>query len=541
MMSHLAPQPPEADTILTAFRRTVAQAPQAPALVYFDTTLTAADVDAASDALAAALQPDVSPHQRVALYLQNMPQYVIALLAVWKLNATAVPLNPMLTPHEVTKLLDDATPQVLIALDTLCTDELIDVLAQTSVRRVLTTSALDLQQHNDQRVLPAARQSPSTGTEDLIELIRQHHGRAVAAPPPRPDDVAVITYTSGTTGKPKGAMNTHRNVLTGGAAYCQWFGLRADDAILGVAPLFHVTGLSGHIAAAVMAGAPLILSYRFDVGVITDLIRTHRPTFTVAALTVFIALLESGARREDLQSLTKVASGGAPVAAGVLERFVARFGIYVHNVYGMTETTSPVLAVPVGSHAPVDPQTSALSVGKPVLTASVIVLDDDGNPAPPGQVGEIATAGPQIVCGYFNQPDQTAAAFRGQWLLTGDVGYVDSDGWFYVVDRKKDVIVASGYKVWPREVEDVLYTHPAVREAAVVGEPDPYRGETVKAFVSLRDGASAGADELITYCRQRLAAYKYPRSVQFLDDIPKTATGKILRRTLRDHESAPAG
>jgi long-chain acyl-CoA synthetase len=539
-MSDQAPQPPVIDTILTTFRRTVADAPDRPALVYFDTTLTAADVDAGSDALAAALQADVRPQQRVALYMQNMPQYVIALLAVWKLNATAVPLNPMLTPHEVTKLLDDATPRVLIALDTLCTDELADALAHTSVQRILTTSALDFQQRGDDRVLPATRVGTPTGAEDLMELMEQHRGRGLVTETPRGDDIAVITYTSGTTGKPKGALNTHRNVCTGGDAYCRWFGLGADDAILGVAPLFHVTGLSGHIAAAITAGAPLILSYRFDVGVIADMIRTHRPTFTVAALTVFIALLESGVSREDLGSLTKIASGGAPVAAGVLDRFVAKFGTYVHNVYGMTETTSPVLAVPIGSRAPVDAQTSALSVGKPVLTASVIVLDDEGSSAPCGQVGEIATSGPQIVPGYFNQPEQTAAAFRGHWLLTGDVGYADDDGWFYLVDRKKDVIVASGYKVWPREVEDVLYTHPAVREAAVVGEPDAYRGETVKAFVSLRSGAMVSAEELIAYCRQRLAAYKYPRSVEFLDEIPKTATGKILRRMLRDNESEPA-
>jgi long-chain acyl-CoA synthetase len=343
----------------------------------------------------------------------------------------------------------------------------------------------------------------------------------------------VITYTSGTTGRPKGAMNTHCNVAAGGDAYRRWFDLDERDAILGVAPLFHVTGLTGHIAAAITAGAPLILSYRFHIDVVVDMIRTHRPTFTVGALTVFIALLESAATPNDLASLTKLASGGAPVAAGVLERFEQKFGHYIHNVYGMTETTSPVLAVPVGSRAPVDSDTSALSVGKPVLTAQVMVLNDRGEQAAVCDIGELATTGPQIVPGYFGQAEQTAAAFRAQWLLTGDVGYVDADGWFYLVDRKKDVIVASGFNVWPREVEDLLYTHPAVREAAVVGEADPYRGETVKAFVSLHQGTTAHAEELIAFCRERLAAYKYPRGVEILDDIPKTATGKILRRSLR--------
>jgi long-chain acyl-CoA synthetase len=167
------------------------------------------------------------------------------------------------------------------------------------------------------------------------------------------------------------------------------------------------------------------------------------------------------------------------------------------------------------------------------MEAKVVVLDEDGRPTPPGKVGELAARGPQVVPGYWHQPEQSAAAFRGQWLLTGDVGYADDDGWFYLVDRKKDMIVASGYKVWPREIEDVLYSHDAVLEAAVVGVPDPYRGETVKAFVSLRDGQSVTADQLVAFCRERLAAYKYPRTVEIVSTIPKTATGKVLRRALR--------
>jgi long-chain acyl-CoA synthetase len=536
-ISEQASQRPQPSTVLEAFRRSAARIPDRPMLVYFDTTLSVRDVDAASDALAAALCDDVQSGERVALYLQNMPQYVIALLATWKLNAIAVPLNPMLTPTEVTKLLADATPRVLIALDELYTPELGDALGASSVKRVITTSALHWQSSGDERVLPAAAVPPQA-TEDLQQLLARHAGQRLPEVSPTAEDVAVITYTSGTTGRPKGAMNTHGNVATGGETYRRLFNLDDRDAILGIAPLFHVTGLTGHIAAAITVGAPLILSYRFHTDVVVDTIRRHRPTFTVGALTVFIALLESAATRQDLASLTTIASGGAPVAAGVLERFERKFGHYIHNVYGMTETTAPVLAVPVGTRAPVDSDTSALSVGKPVPTSRVMVLNDRGEQAAVGDVGELATTGPQIVPGYFGQAERTAAAFRGEWLLTGDVGYVDGDGWFYLVDRKKDVIIASGYKVWPREVEDVLYTHPAVREAAVVGEPDPYRGETVKAFVSLREGTAAQPEELIAFCRSRLAAYKYPRTVEILDAIPKTATGKVLRRSLRDNSPA---
>jgi long-chain acyl-CoA synthetase len=330
-------------------------------------------------------------------------------------------------------------------------------------------------------------------------------------------------------------MNTHRNVATGGAAYRDWFDLGEEDVILGVAPLFHVTGLTGHIAAAISAGASLVLSYRFDLGVVRDAIRTCRTTFTVGAITVFIALANSAEiSAEDLSTLTKIASGGAPIPAATVERFSDRFGTYIHNVYGMTETTSPVLSVPLGTRAPVGAETGALSVGVPTLTARVRVVDEDGRPLPAGQIGELAVSGPQVVPGYWRNEAATTAATRDGWLLTGDVAYADEQGWYYLVDRKKDMIVASGYKVWPREVEDVLYTHDAVLEAGVVGVPDPYRGESVKAYVSLRQGFSVGSDELIAYCRERMAAYKYPREIEIVDAIPKTATGKILRRSLRD-------
>lgn len=520
-------------SLLETFRARVATAPEAPALIYFDSVISTSQLDAESDALAVALADHgFTTGDRLAIYTQNMPQYVLALFAVWKLGGVAVPVNPMLTPSEVAKQLADATPRVLIALDELHTPALDEALRGSSVDRVITTSALDWQHDGDPRVLPA-RRAVTDPAEDLRALIDANLGRKPALHTAIGDDVAVITYTSGTTGKPKGAMNSHTNIAVGGLSYRGSFGLDSADIVLGVAPLFHVTGLSGHIAAAFTAGAPLVLFYRFHPEVVVDVIRRHRPTFTVGALTVFISLVESAATKQDLASLSTIASGGAPVAAGVLKRFQSRFGTYLHNVYGMTETTSPVLAVPLGSHAPVDPNTGAVSVGKQVTGARVTVVDDDGQTLPDGQVGELAVSGPQIVSGYWRQAEQSAAAFRGSWLLTGDVGYADEEGWFYLVDRKKDMIVASGYKVWPREVEDVLYTHEAVLEAAVVGQPHPYRGETVKAFVSLREGYTATPEELIAYCRDHLAAYKYPRDIEIVSAIPKTATGKVLRRALR--------
>ncbi|MCT7657158.1 AMP-binding protein [Mycobacterium deserti] len=520
--------------MLDTFRSAVASAGDRPFLLYFDSTLTFGEVDRLSDAFAVALADNgFGRGDRLALYLQNVPQFVLALLATWKLGGVAVSINPMHTAREVAKLIADSTPVVLVALDELHSPGLADMLDRSSVTRVITTSPLDFQSEGDDRVLPKARLPTPEGAEDLCRLIAACDGRAPVPVTVEADEVAVITYTSGTTGVPKGAMNTHRNVETGGAAYLEWFALGHDDVVLGVAPLFHVTGLSGHIACSIAAGASLVLSYRFNVDVTLDMIRRHRPTFTVGAITVFIALGNSDVDAADLASLRKIASGGAPVAAATADRFEERFGIYIQNVYGMTETTSPVLAVPLDATAPVEPETQALSVGVPVLSAQVSVLDDDGKVLPPGQLGELAVAGPQVVPGYWRNPGATDAAMRDGWLLTGDIGYADEDGWFYLVDRKKDMIVASGYKVWPREVEDVLYTHDAVLEAGVVGVPDAYRGQTVKAYVSLRNGRSADPDELIAYCRERLAAYKYPRQVDIVEGIPKTATGKILRRELR--------
>lgn len=507
-------------TMLDVFRAAVGSGRDRPFLIYFDSTLTYGEVDRLTDALAVGLADrGFGRGDRLALYLQNVPQYVLALIAAWKLGGITVAINPMLTPTEVAKLLADSTPTIMITLDELATPAFLDVVAESSVSTVITTSARDFQGADD----------------DLCTLIAEYDGRAPDPVSLKDDDIAVITYTSGTTGLPKGATNTHRNVATGGFAYRDWFKLDGHDVVLGVAPLFHVTGLTGHIACAVAAGASLALSYRFNVDVIVDAIRKNRPTFTVGAITVFIALGDSpDIAADELASLTKIASGGAPIPAATTDRFEQRFGTYIHNVYGMTATTSPVLAVPMGERAPVDPATGALSVGMPMLNARVVVLDDDGKPAAPGELGELAVAGPQIVPGYWRNEAATAAASRDGWLLTGDVGYVDESGWFYLVDRKKDMIIASGYKVWPREVEDVLYTHDAVLEAGVVGVADEYRGETVKAFVSLRSRHSVAPDELIAHCKERLAAYKYPRRIEIVDAIPKTATGKILRRQLRD-------
>jgi long-chain acyl-CoA synthetase len=527
---------PEFGDALAMFRATADRVPDGDAVRYFDGAVTYRELDALSDAFAAALLGGgFSRGDRVALYLQNVPQFVIGLLGTWKAGGIAVSINPMNRERELELLLRDSGASVLVCLRSLHREVAASVVGGTDVRRVLTTSEREFQTRDDPRAFPGegAGEVPE-GTEDLAALLEAHRGQS---PPPvsfEPGDTAFLTYTSGTTGPPKGAMNTHANVVFNSCAYREWARLGGDDVVLGVAPLFHITGLIAHVTVSLLLGAPLVLFHRFEPTLGIDVIREHRPTFTVGSITVFIALMNApNAEASALESLRTILSGGAPIPPSTVTAFSRAFGHYIHNVYGLTETTSPSHGTPLGVEGPVDETSGALSVGVPIYNTVVRIVGDAGQDLPPGEIGEIVTTGPQVVAGYWNKPEETERAIPGGALHTGDVGYMDEQGWFYIVDRKKDQINAGGYKVWPREVEDVLYEHEAVREAAVVGVPDPYRGETVKAFVSLRPGRTATEEELIAFAKERMAAYKYPRAVEFLDEIPKTVTGKLLRRELR--------
>ncbi len=534
---------PEYTDALAMFRATVERAADRPALVYFDGSLSYAEVDAQSDALASALLANgFTAGDRLGLYLQNTPHFVIAEIAAWKAGGIAVPINPMNRARELTAILEDSGAKALVLHRYLYRDIAADVLPALGNVMAVVTDERDFQTRNDARVLPAAAVETLAGAHEFSEFVRAHRGQK---PPPvryEAGDTALLVYTSGTTGAPKGAMNTHGNVTFIAQAYRDWIGVRDGAPIYGVAPLFHITGLEGHIALAILTGSPLILHYRFDPAVALEAIREHRAEFTIGSITVFIALMNApNATREDLATLEKIYSGGAPIPPSVVEQFTAKFGHTIHNAYGLTETTSPATFQPLGAKAPVDEASGSLSIGVPIYDTSIYIVGDDGKPVAPGEVGEIAVRGPQVVAGYWGKAEETARSFPDRRLLTGDVGFMDADGWFYLVDRKKDMINCAGYKVWPREVEDVLYTHPAVREAAVIGVPDTYRGESVKAVISFKPGQSAAPDAIIEFCKERMAAYKYPRTVEVVDELPKTVTGKILRRELREAaKTAPA-
>ncbi|WP_414505762.1 AMP-binding protein [Streptomyces sp. NEAU-L66] len=529
-------QPPP--STLHAFRTAVGRVPDRTALAYFDGRLTYAEIDALSDGVAAHLtERGFRRGDRAAVMLQNTPHFVLALLGVWKAGGVVVPVNPMYKSAEMRHILDDAEVSAVICSDRTWDGFLrVTAAGAPSVRIVLTAHERDLQTRDDQRVLHGERLGPQQDADDLLTVARTAGKIRVAPDDPEltADDLALISYTSGTSGTPKGATNTHGNITYNAERQRTGLGLPEGASYFALAPLFHITGMVCQLAACIANQGTLVLAYRFEAGVVLDAFLEHRPAYTVGPSTAYMALMaHPEVTRDHFASFRTMSSGGAPLPPALVEKFRTGFGPYVHNGYGLTECTAPCASVPPGREAPVDKVSGTLAVGVPGPDTVVRIIGEDGRDLPFGEQGEIAVRGPQVVPGYWRRPDATAEGLPDGELRTGDIGFMDSDGWLYVVDRKKDMINASGFKVWPREVEDVLYSHPAVREAAVVGVPDAYRGESVKAYVSLRPGASTEPAELAAYCKERLAAYKYPRAVEILAELPKTTSGKILRRELR--------
>ncbi|MFD8611936.1 class I adenylate-forming enzyme family protein [Streptomyces sp. NPDC059631] len=523
-----------ADSLVHALRRSAAETPDRTFLAYFDARLSHRETDELSDSVAGHLAArGLRPGDRVAVVLQNSPHFVLAVLGAWKAGATVVPVNPMYKSAEVAHVLKDAEVSALVCTDRAWESFLRATAAGSPVRIVLTACERDFQTRDDPRALAFERLPETPDADDLTAVARAGHP-APAAPAPAPGDLALISYTSGTSGTPKGATNTHGNIMYNAERQRTGLGLPEAPVYFALAPLFHITGMVCQFGACLNSAGTLVLAHRFEPSLVLEAFAEHRPHYTVGPSTAFMALAAHPAVTPDhFSSFHVISSGGAPLPPALVEAFRARFGPYIRNGYGLTECTAPCASVPPGREAPVDPVSGTLAVGVPGPDTVVRIVDDTGAETPFGTPGEIVVSGPQVVPGYWRRPDATAETFPGGELRTGDIGFMDEQGWLYVVDRKKDMINASGFKVWPREVEDVLYTHPAVREAAVVGVPDAYRGETVKAYVSLRPDAAAEPDALAAYCKERLAAYKYPRQVEILPELPKTASGKILRRELR--------
>lgn len=533
------------ESVAHAWNARVDSSPGQTAIVYQHRSFTTADIDGDAEALAAGfLARGFGKSTIIGIYLQNVPQFAVALLAAWKLGIVPLVLNPMYRGRELRALIDDSQAAAVIC-DEGDLESLVRTVADSSVGWVLTTTD---DEYSPEHTEPAAAskptpsaQTPAGSTDVDIDswpaFLDAHQTGATRHEELLPglDDPALLTYTSGTTGPAKGSVATHRNVMSVAMGYGQWLGLGERDVMLAVAPLFHITGAVACAATSLVFPITLAFTGRVDADKIVTAIRDYGVTVTIGSITVYNALLEhSTATSADFASIRFLYSGGAPVPPATVDRFRKKFGLYIHNIYGMTETASAVIGVPPNTEAPVDPATDTLAIGVPFpgLEARVVGIADQ-QVVTDGSAGELELRGPQITPGYLNKPEANETAFDEGWFRTGDVAVIDDAGWIYLVDRIKDQINASGYKVWPREVEDVLYEHPAVLEAAVVGEPDEYRGETVVAFVSLRMGETTTGDDLIAFTKERLAAYKYPRTVHIIGDLPKTHTGKIQRRLLR--------
>ncbi len=508
-----------------------------PALLYFDGSVSYRQLDEMSGTLAVhLLQSGFATGDRLAICMQNMPQFVIAVLAAWKAGGIVVPISPMNQVREVNLLVEDCRPHTLLCLDILYDDV---ISRAESVKRlgvsVISTGAHYLQASNDRRVLPDP--ALSQRTRDCIDLSQVLEARMILTTRARvqADDVAFLVYTSGTTGVPKAALISHGNVSVNARCVAAWYDFQPQAGpVLAIAPLFHVTGLVGHMALSWAMSSPMILMYRFEASVVIDTIRVRRPVFMVGAITAYNALIHHPNASANLfDGFHVLVSGGAPISPSLIDEILEKTGHYVHNGYGLTETSAGVICVPFGAKAPVDPVSGALSIGVPAFDVHAWIADDSGAPVAIGEIGEVVISGPAVARGYWNKPEESAASMRPDGFRTGDIGFVDTNGWFYLVDRKKDMINSSGYKVWPREVEDVLVSHPAIYEASVIGTPDAYRTESVCAVISLHPGVSLDLENLKQWCHDRLAVYKRPREYVIIDALPKTPTGKILKRELR--------
>ncbi|HXV93558.1 MAG TPA: long-chain fatty acid--CoA ligase [Pseudonocardia sp.] len=477
--------------------------------------MTFAELDAMSDRFAAALDArGLEPGDAVGLQLPNVPQFLIAYFGILKAGCVVVPMNVMLKAGEVAYLLRDSGARTLVTWAGVA-EEAAKGAADVGVSDLVVLTTPGVPEPGIGRPFEQLLALPPSGAPPLYQN--------------DPGDTAVIIYTAGTTGRPKGAELTHFQLFMNADTPGRLFGIRDDDVVLVVLPLFHVFALSSVLNLCVRFAATMSLVPRFEPGVALERIERDRVTVFEGVPAMYIALLNHPSVGEfDLSSLRVAVSGGAPIPAEVIDEFERTFGIVILEGYGLSETASTTTFNP----SPEDRR--VYSVGKPIYGVDVQVWDPQCHPLPPGRehVGELVVRGVNLMRGYRNAPEATAEAFTGGWFHTGDLGYVDEDGFFFVVDRKKDLIIRGGYNVYPREVEDVLYGHPAVAEAAVVGVPHERLGQEVKAVVALRRGQEATEDELIAYVKERVAGYKYPRSVEFRDTLPKNAANKILKREL---------
>ena len=496
-------------TILT---ETALASPSAPVHLAGGTATTYQELDVRSARFAEGLRDaGLVPGQVVGIQLPNLPEFLVAYFGALKAGMVVLPLNPLLMAPEIEYHLGDSAAAVLIGFAGMHAeaDKACEV---TGVPLYLVGSGPGPLPDG---VRPFSALMPAGGGAEVL--------------PRAADDTAVLIYTSGTTGKPKGAELTHFQLYMNCTIAGQLFGARTDDVTLAVLPFFHVFGLSSVINVSVRYGGCLSIVPRFVPAAVIDVLEADGCTVIAGVPTMLHALAQLDITGRDLSALRVAVSGGASLPEDIMRGFERKYGIEVLEGYGMSETASTT-----SFNRPGDRR--VLSIGKPVWGVTMRVADSSDQPLPAGRenVGEILIRGHNVMKGYLGRPEATAETLRGGWLHSGDLGYQDEDGFYFIVDRAKDLVIRGGFNVYPREIEEVLYAHPGILEAAVIGKPDERLGEEVVAVVVRRPGSEVTAEEIIAYCRERLAAYKYPREIRFMAELPKGPSGKILKAELRD-------
>ncbi|MFV9506357.1 MAG: long-chain-fatty-acid--CoA ligase [Oscillochloridaceae bacterium umkhey_bin13] len=491
--------------------------PAKTALIFDDYRMRYAELNGAANKLANALVGlGVRPGDKVAMMLPNTPHFPLSYYAILKAGATVVPLNVLFKQNEVQYHLEDSDAVALIVWEGFLSE------AEPGFRKAEQCHHLIVVQ------APGSSAELPNGANGLNQLLATHEPTFDTVQT-RPDDTAVILYTSGTTGRPKGAELSHANMIFN-AMICvdKLLHIQADDVGLAVLPLFHSFGQTCVMNALIYVGGTITMIPRFEPIKAMEVIQRDKVSYFAGVPTMYFYLLNHPeAAKYDLSSLQKCVSGGSSMPVEVMHAFNQKFKVNILEGYGLSETS------PVASFNHPDRPTKPGSIGTPIWGVEMAIVDPEGRRLPPGELGEIAIRGHNLMKGYYKRPEATAEAIRNSWFHSGDLGRQDGEGYFAIVDRVKDMVNRGGYNVYPREVEEVLYAHPAIAEAAVIGIPDPALGEEVKAVVAFKPGQTASEQELIAYCKERLAAYKYPRSIEIRESLPKTATGKILKRELR--------
>jgi fatty-acyl-CoA synthase len=521
--------------------------PDKPYLVFYDTKITFAEFKDEAERIAGWLQHQggVKQGDRVLLYMQNSPQFVLAYYGILRANAVVVPVNPMNMTTELRHYVKDSGARVAIVAQDIHPQmkPLLGKGPEQGLDRILVAAYSDYLKAETDLKVPDFVKAPR---QDLGEQGITLWSEALAAnirPGPisvGSDDLCVMPYTSGTTGHPKGCMHSHRTAQHTLMAGYQWFGIQQDAVYLAVLPFFHVTGMQGSMSGPLQSGATVVLLPRWDREAAAQCIARYGVTSWTAIPTMIIDfLMNPSLGNYDLSSITRMSGGGAAMPEAIAQKLLDMGITYVEG-YGLSETIAP-------SHINPPDRARKQCLGIPIFDVESMVVDPNSfAELPPNEVGEILTRGPQVFKGYWNNPEATRNAFvelNGKsWFRTGDLGRVDEDGYFFMVDRLKRMINASGFKVWPAEVEALMYEHPAIQEACVIGAKDPHRGETVKAIVVIKEARRGAVSEqdIIDWARQNMAAYKSPRIVEFVDTLPKSATGKVMWRALQEKEAAGA-